>query len=215
MLLLHDFFISSLIARTPMKRAVIIFFLALCLQSGAQSFTGGFRIGMTGSQVQGDQISGFDKAGLTGGFMVGLPVDDFSTLDLELLFVQKGSRRNPTKDNLTKYIMRLNYIEVPLMYRRRLKSDFGFEAGLSFGILLKNTEVEYDINGLMPGRPPFKEYEVAAHAGFRYYLDDKNSLNLRYSNSVLPIRPHSGGVVYYLNRGQYNLVLGLTYEHQF
>lgn len=196
---------------------IILFCAALLLTIGsyAQSFSGGFRLGVTGTQVQGDAISGFDKAGISAGFMVGIPLNDFSTLDMELLFVQKGSRRNPTKDDLTKYIMRLNYIEMPILYRRMMKKSFGFETGLSFGVLIKNTDVEYDIYGLMPYRPAFEKYEIAAHIGFRYVLGDKSAVNLRYSHSVLPIRPHPGNVVYYFNRGQYNLALSLTYEYHF
>jgi len=200
-----------------MRKIFPIVFIFLAVQAGAQSFTGGFRIGLTGTQVQGDKLSGFDKAGLTGGFMVALPLNAYSDLGLELLFVQKGSRRNPTKDNnLTKYVMRLNYIEMPVMYRRRLKKSFGFEAGLSFGVLLKNTEVEYDINGLIPARPPFEKYELAAHIGFRYFLNDNSTFNLRYSNSILPVRKFPGISTYnYFDRGQYNLVLSLTYEYKF
>ncbi|PKP04789.1 MAG: hypothetical protein CVU11_03495 [Bacteroidetes bacterium HGW-Bacteroidetes-6] len=198
-----------------MKILLFCSVMLLFWDSNAQSFTGGFRIGITGTQVQGDNISGFDKAGISAGFLVGIPLDDYSTLDMELLFVQKGSRRNPTKDDLTKYIMRLNYIEVPFLYRRMLKKSFGFETGLSFGVLIKNTDVEYDIYGLMPSRPPFEKYEVAAHIGFRYVIGESSSVNLRYSHSVLPIRPHPGGVTYYFNRGQYNLALSLTYEYHF
>lgn len=198
-----------------MKTKLLVLLFLFAAQANAQSFSGGLRIGLTGTQVQGDMISGFDKAGICGGFTVGIPLNDLSSLGMELLFVQKGSRRNPTKDNLTKYIMRLNYIEMPVMYRRKLKKNFGFETGLSFGVLIKNTDVEYDINGLLPGRAPFEEYEFAAHAGFTYYLNEKSAVNLRYSNSILPIRPHPGGVVYNFNRGQYNLALSLSYEYHF
>lgn len=198
-----------------MKILLSVAFFILASLAMAQSFTGGFRGGLMGTQVQGDRISGFDKAGICAGMTLGIPVGKFDQLSLELLFVQKGSRQNPTKDNLNKYIMRLNYIELPLLYRRKLKSHFGFETGLSFGVLIKNTEVEYDINGLMPARTPFEKYEIAAHAGFTWYLNDNSAVNLRYSNSVLPVRPHPGGVVYYFNRGQYNLALGLSYEYHF
>ncbi|HPF00226.1 MAG TPA: porin family protein [Bacteroidales bacterium] len=200
-----------------MKKILFLFLLILTLQSSAQSFRGGFRAGLTGSQVDGDNLSGFDKAGLTGGFMVAIPLNEFSDLAMEMLFVQKGSRRNPTKDNnLTKYVMRLNYIEVPVLFRRQLKSNFGFETGLSFGILLDNENREFDINGAIPARPDFEKYELAAHLGFRYFFNEKQSINLRYSNSVLPIRKAPGISTYnYFIRGQYNMLLGLTYEHWF
>lgn len=200
-----------------MKRILSLFLLFLAVQAGAQSFEGGFRLGMTGTQVNGDRLAGFDKAGLTGGFTVALPLNEYSDLDMELLFVQKGSRQNPTNRNgLTKYIMRLNYIEIPLLYRRQLKKSFGFETGLSFGVLLKTTDVEYDINGIIPARPDFEKYELAGHLGIRYFLSEKRTINLRCSSSFLPIRKYPGISTYnYFDRGQYNLVLALTYEHWF
>lgn len=200
-----------------MRKILFVFFLILTFQAGAQSFDGGFRAGLIGSQVDGDNLSGFDKAGLTGGFMVSLPLNEFSDLAMEMLFVQKGSRRNPNNaNNQTKYIMRLNYIEVPVLYRRQLKKSFGFETGLSFGILLDTENREFDIYGVIPARPDFEKYELAAHIGFRYFLNDHQSFNLRYSNSILPIRKAPGISTYnYFIRGQYNMLLGLTYEHWF
>ncbi len=200
-----------------MKNILFLLFFVISISAAAQSFKGGFRLGLTGSQVDGDNISGFNKAGLTGGFMAALPIDEYSDISAELLFVQKGSRKNPTKNNnLYKYIMRLNYIEMPFLYRRQLKTNFGFEAGLSFAILIDNKNREFDIYGKIPARPDFEKYEIAAHAGFKYFLNEKQSVNLRYSNSVIPIRKSPGISTYnYFIRGQYNIVLSLTYEHWF
>lgn len=198
-----------------MKKLLVLLIILLPFFVSGQGFYGGLRLGMTGSQVQGDNLSGFDKAGITGGFIVGIPVGDYADFQTEILFVQKGSRKNPTKNDPSKYIMRLNYIEMPFLYRRQLKENYGFETGLSFGVLLENTDVEYDLYGVLPSREPFKEFEVAAHVGIWYKIRDNTRVNLRYSHSVLPIRPHQGGVTYYFNRGQYNLVLGLTLEQRF
>lgn len=198
-----------------MKKLFFILIILLPVIGFSQRFYGGFRLGITGSQVQGDNLSGFDKAGLTGGFLVGIPIGDYSDFQTEILFVQKGSRKNPTKNNLSKYIMRLNYIEMPFLYRRQLKQNYGFETGLSFGVLLKTEGVEFDENGILNSREPFKKYEVAGHVGIWYNLNDNSRINLRYSHSVLPIRPHQGGATYYFNKGQYNLVLALTFEYRF
>ena len=198
-----------------MKHFLFVFFVFTSLFLHAQSFYGGVRLGLTGTQVQGDNLSGFDKAGLSAGFIVGIPLGDYSTFQTELLFVQKGSRKNPTKNDASKYILRLNYVEMPFLYRRQLKKDFGFETGLSFGVLIKNTDVEYDLYGLLTSREPFEKIEISAHVGLWYLLNEKTRVNLRYSHSVLPVRPHQGGASYYFNKGQYNLVLALTLERSF
>jgi len=198
-----------------MKKLAVLLMIFIPVFAFSQGFFGGCRGGITGTQVQGDNYSGFDKAGITAGFIVGIPIGDYADFQTELLFVQKGSRKNPTKNDPTKYIMRLNYVEMPFLYRRQLKEKYGFEAGLSFGVLLKTEDVEFDENGVLPSRTPFEKYEFAGHAGIFYNINESNRVNLRYSHSILPIRPHQGGATYILNQGQYNLVLALTLEHRF
>lgn len=193
---------------------VIGLLILLCLPTSAQTFRGGFRFGVTATQVSGDMLSGFDKAGLTGGFVLSLPLHSEGSLQTELMFIQKGSRRNPTKTSSAKYIMRLNYIEMPFTYRRWV-GNFAIEGGFSFGYLFKNYDIEYDANGIIPGMDPFNSFEFAAHLGLIYQISDHDCINFRYSNSILPIREHAGGGTYWLNQGQYNSVLNLSLIHYF
>ena len=102
-------------------------------------------------------MSGFKKLGLTGGFTLAFALSEKSELSTELIFVQKGSRQNPTENNPSKFLMRLNYIEMPWIYSFKLKKQkIGFEGGLSFGILLKTEYVEYDLYGKIPTRLEFQ-----------------------------------------------------------
>ncbi|MBK7030063.1 MAG: outer membrane beta-barrel protein [Bacteroidales bacterium] len=50
-------------------------------------------------------------------------------------YIQKGSRHNPDYDkgDLDKLIIRLGYVEMPLLYQYKLKSGFFLEAGTSIG----------------------------------------------------------------------------------
>ncbi len=201
-----------------MKRNIILAFFLLAatsFSSHAQQFVGGFRLGLNASQVRGDLLSGFDKAGLNGGLSLMLPWSDKDQFQLEFLFSQKGSRRNPTKDSYQKYIMRLNYIEIPFSYYRLLGDKWGIHAGLSFAYLIKNSGIEWDENGLIPSSTPFNKFEFAGHAGLFYRVSEKSQFTLRYSNSILPIRPYSSGQTYYMNLGQSNQVLTFAYEFRF
>lgn len=193
----------------------LIFLAGVSLGLKAQNFRGGFKLGLNASQVRGDLLSGFDKAGLIGGLTLELPLKHEDFLQMELLFTQKGSRRNPTKDSYKKYIMRLNYIELPISYYKIFGSKYGVQAGLSFAYLIKNTGIEWDENGFIPSATPFNEFEFAGHAGLFYQMNENSRFNLRYSMSILPVRPHSSGQTYYMNLGQTNLVLSLTYEYRF
>ena len=197
-----------------------IFFVLLLLVGflgslKSQQFVGGLRFGLNASQVRGDLLSGFDKAGLNGGITLMLPWSDKDQFQLEFLFTQKGSRRNPTKDSYQKYIMRLNYFEIPFSYFRLIGEKWGIQIGLSFAYLMKNSEIEWDENGLIPSSTPFNKLEWAGHAGLFYRLSQKSQFSLRYSNSILPIRPYSSGQTYYMNLGQSNQVLTFAYEFRF
>jgi hypothetical protein len=182
----------------------------------AQVFHGGVKGGVGASQVSGDRLAGFDKAGLFGGLFAGISLSDHSEIHLEMLYVQKGSRQNakPDKGIYSSYVLRLNYIELPLMYTWRGNDYFELEGGLSYGYLMKNTDVEWDENGLLPATNPFRKYEISIQLGMNYILNDQMKVNFRLNNSLLPIREHAGGATYLLNLGQYNtlLMLGLRYQ---
>ena len=50
----------------------------------AQVFTGGLSAGLVGSQVAGDNFSGYNKAGIFAGGFVALSVSEKSSLQMEL-----------------------------------------------------------------------------------------------------------------------------------
>lgn len=194
----------------------MVFFCSIH-QIQAQIFHGGLKGGICASQVSGDNLRGFDKAGLFGGLYAGIDVGNQSQLILEMQFVQKGSRQNakPDKGIYTSYLLRLNYIELPFMFVWRGNSYFEIEGGLSYGRLMKYTDVEYDENGVLQNMNPFRKYEISVHLGMNYLLSDNFKVNFRLNNSLLPIRDHASGATYYLNLGQYNTVLMLGLNYQF
>ncbi len=199
------------------KYILSVFLVFSCLSGYGQLFHGGLRLGVNGSQVSGDMLSGFDKFGLHGGLYVGMDLSARTRLQMEMMFVQKGSRQNakPHKGIYNSYLLRLNYIELPLMLIWRGNSYFELEGGFSYGYLTNNTDVEWDENGLLPGTTPFREYEISVQLGFNYLLSESLRVNFRLNNSVLPVREHAGGATYLLNRGQYNTVLMLGINYMF
>lgn len=201
-----------------MKPVQIIFpVLLITMKLSAQQFFGGATGGIVGSQVAGDQLSGFNKAGICAGFFAGIHWSENITTRLEMLYFQKGSRQNarPDRGIYRTYIMRLNYLEVPLMITFHHLSYFEIETGLSFGYLPRNKDVEYDEYGVMPGQKPFKKFELSFNAALNYPLNNKWKIHFRYNNSLLPIREHPGGVyLYWWDRGQYNIAVFLGMQYQ-
>jgi hypothetical protein len=183
----------------------------------SQHFNGGLFGGLVASQISGDRLAGFDKPGLYTGAFVSYNLNPEQSLQMELSFIQKGSRKTPNMDigDYTSYKLNMNYLEIPVWYRYKPLERIGLEASLSWAYLFNYSEK--DENGdipMPPGVPEFKKYDVSAGAGIFYNVNRKLSMHLRITHSVLPVRPHAGGAVYRLNFGQYHHALMFTLHYQ-
>lgn len=181
----------------------------------AQQFSGGLFAGVTATQVSGDQLAGYNKTGFAGGGFVTTPLGKNFDLALEIMYIQKGSRRKSKPGNDSTYLMKVNYAEVPLLFGYTYKGRVKIEVGPYFGKLVFS--YEEDQNGEFPekDRAPFKPYEIGVDAGLSYRLIKGLYVHTRISTSLLPIRPHRSGITYYFNRGQYNTVLLFSFRYQF
>ena len=75
-----------------MKKLILsICFLFILCSLSAQNLGGGLHIGLNGTQVDGDNSAGFNRAGLVVGGFVSYAVSDNFELQPELQFEQLGS----------------------------------------------------------------------------------------------------------------------------
>lgn len=193
---------------------IIIFFVSIS-GSFAQDFHGGVLAGLASSEVSGDRLQGPHKAGLYFGGFVNRYISQRSSFQMELDYIQKGSRENPTEKNgYYSYLLRLNYIEIPVSYKYDFHPKGTLETGLSLGVLVNYYE---EANGYeqVAGAGDFETLDLSFNIGAYYTLVDNLRINIRYSNSILPIRPHAGGNSYMLNQGQYNEVLSFVLFYEF
>ncbi|MCB0430585.1 MAG: PorT family protein [Flavobacteriales bacterium] len=173
-----------------------------------QNFKACLRLGVSTSQVSGDDLGGFDKIGFAGGAFASLATSEKFSWEMGIHYVEKGSRKaaNPGKGDYRFYLMALQYMEVPVLLRYH-KDNFIFGFGPSFGALIGSKEK--DQYGDIPYNPPrpFNKTELNANLTIAYNLGERWEFQWRLDNSILPIRPHAAGAVYRWNRGQYNNVL--------
>ncbi len=200
-----------------MKRIV----LACCCLLGiftaqleGQTFHGGLTAGLVASQVSGDQSGGYNKLGFYGGPWASFGFRENWRFQMEITFMQKGSRENPSEDNNHRsYKLDLNYIEVPLMFRWYFRDKLELEFGIAYGVLVYTYEEEdfVELNSR-----PFNTHNSSLVLGLYYHLSDNWNANFRTSNSITPVRKHISGGTYIrrLNFGQTNniLTLGLFYR---
>lgn len=190
---------------------VAFLFLVFLPAASAQQFEGGLLAGGVSSQVAGDNISGFHKAGISFGGFVRLELDDRSGLQLELFFVQKGSRTSDqdVKAGMNPFLLRLNYVEMPLIYQY----DFGklrLEGGLTAAFLASHYE---EVNYLDNTQDAWRSLNFSSIVGVRYLFHEHWSLGLRSINSINSIRKNmvDGNVKRYGNKfGAFNDVMQLA-----
>ncbi|MDQ3192761.1 MAG: PorT family protein [Bacteroidota bacterium] len=173
----------------------------------AQSFKSGLTVGVSNARVLGGvNKEGWRQFGIIAGPFVEYDLNELSGLKMEMLFSQKGERKpyRPNAGDYTFYKLRLNYIEIPVLYFHS-HNKFIFEAGPSFGYLIGH-KVE-DLHGPTELDRPYKKLDFGANLGINYQLTEHLDMNWRYSNSIIPVRDHIGNVVWRYNRGEYNSVL--------
>ncbi|RUA25680.1 MAG: hypothetical protein DSY76_06455 [Bacteroidetes bacterium] len=205
-----------------MKRFLFIslIFFSVLSSWGQSDFNFGFQLGLNGSQVTGDQLAGFHKAGLFGGLFVNHKAGRLGNIQLEMNFTQKGSRKNAKPDEgiYDSYLMRLNYVAVPLLYRFKIKKTLDIDLGLEAAYLISSRE--RDINGWVEpdlSVPYFKDFDFSIFAGIGVEINEHLLFVFRYSYSIVPIRPRPPGNYYYgyWDAGQYNEVVTGTLQYQF
>lgn len=160
----------------------------------------GLLVGANFCQIDGDNYAGYRKIGANVGGIGHIRLYKRITFSFELLYSQKGAKsdivRFSTLDSttiVTKYGIRLNYAEIPLMinYFDKHKSHFGM--GISIGRLLNTSETleTKPPTTLNTDDYPFKKDAYDFVAGADLHLIKGLFLNLRFQYSLLPVRTSS------------------------
>jgi hypothetical protein len=204
-----------------MKRLVFLLMVVLPgFHAGAQNvFKVGFLGGVNTSQVHGDMLSGFNKAGLIAGGFVKKEISDTWGVKFEILYTEKGSRKNarPDKGDVKFFLLRLNYAEIPLVLRFRHKKIVG-ELGLSEAFLVNHRQ--WDEVGEITHLNPVRKTETNLITGLAWQVRDNIEFNVRYTNSIFPVLKFDVPVYYtsrfynLFNRGFYNNVLNFSIHYQ-
>lgn len=200
---------------------LILSFTVLCFAGITQRFNGGVFLGGDVSQVDGDNNEGFHKFGYLAGAFVSLRVSPHSSFQLELGYIQKGSRIADTLSNAgNTYLMRFHYLEVPLLYQYTFAKRFSCETGPAMDVLLGSLE---ESNGIeTQSSVPLRPVTLAGIIGVSGFISKHLQANLRFNYSLLSIRDISGmKIIPYTYRhilfetGQYNNVLSFSLRWYF
>ncbi|MEI6696864.1 MAG: porin family protein [Bacteroidota bacterium] len=199
-----------------MKARFILIFIFLCstLFVNAQYFNAGIKLGVVGSQVDGDTYGGYDKLGLDIGLFVNYQLSMRTALQLEMEYIQKGSSHTPNveKGDYIEYKMQINYLQLPVLFQYKLSQNFSAEMGPAFGLLLSNYE-EYNQWEIQSN--PFRKFAFSWVTGINYAINDNWNANFRLDYSLMGIRqkPAPGDRWIFFQYGQFNnaLVISIHY----
>src|SRR5438132_954255 len=93
----------------------LVIFISLALPVSSQRFSAALTGGLNAAQIDGDDLAGFDKVGISAGLKAIILFDSPLSLNMEFLYNEKGSRPdifNPGYDpdiNIT-----LKYADLPV-----------------------------------------------------------------------------------------------------
>lgn len=198
-----------------MKRyfLLILSFISFSIPLLSQNFNGGVLLGADVSQLDGDNYGGYNKIGLLGGGFVSLDVSDHSSFQLEMEYIQKGSKAYDTLGNDFRF--HFHYLEIPLLYQYSLGKRFSFEAGPAADVLLGSLEESSGVE--VPSTIPLRKITLVGIYGGSYFLTPHLKLNIRVNYSLLSIRETGSKYTYppgyrkiFFEKGQYNNVLSLS-----
>jgi hypothetical protein len=196
------------------KLLIPVLFLLAANMAFSQRFNGGALAGFNASQVEGDTYKGYNKPGVVAGFYVETDIAPAIFVAGEIKYSQKGARKKVTSKDPSKYIMRLNYIDLPVYLAFRTSQNSAVLAGLSTGFLI--SAKEFDEYGEFPpeDQNDFNTIDLEPLIGFQFDFLDNLKADLRFSMSVLPIRGKPVNTNYYWQNNQFNNVITLSLLYQ-
>jgi hypothetical protein len=193
---------------------LLITMLGLTDHTFGQRFHGGVMVGLAATQLDGDNLGGYNKPGVRFGGWVNTHIKPNMILQLELEYIQKGSKISDAELEQQKYYhCRLNYIQVPLLAKTTLMPRLEGEAGIAASYLTRSLE-DKDGGGFLQANPDFTQFELSGLVSLGYQLLENLTVNVRFNYSLLPVREHPGDQTYWLDRGQFNnaMLFSLYYQ---
>jgi hypothetical protein len=201
-----------------MKKIFFIIIVCTLINTGyAQTFKGGFHIGLLATQVDGDDFSGYKKPGLFLGAFANIPFKEMFKFQLEIDYAQKGSRAPAS--NPYRYRIVLHQIEVPLLFGCKLWKEFTGEVGVSLNIIASAKEY-YDNILVLPedgSGCKFNFIETGGILGLSYIFKEHYALFFRFNYSLYPTLGTNVGPrgVHKLQKYTWNNAMLFGFSYQF
>lgn len=157
----------------------------------SQRFIGGITGGMNISQIDGDDLAGYNKVGLIGGGYVSTILSDRWQLSLELLYSQQGSRQSSSDGFYGTFDkIQLNFVEVPVLINFK-EWKFHVQGGLSYLRLIDRKLIE--TTGVdVTDQFPLQEGTFSMIFGLTYFSSEQWGYNFRWTKGIQDLQKGTG-----------------------
>jgi hypothetical protein len=170
-------------------------------------YRAGFKLGYSLHTLTGDLTKSHPGGKFLAGFWFQLKMNKKWTAQTELLLLDKGIGMLAVK---SPHWVNLHYLEIPVLFQYHRKIIY-FEFGPGLGYMINCAEHLYGNES--PGLVfiyPFSKSELSFNAGIGCALNEKWTLGLRLSHSLLPVR----SAVPSVSKESYNRLLALSVIRQ-
>lgn len=181
----------------------IILFASISFANGQKGFSGTAVVGINLAQIQGDNLAGYDKPGISAGFKISYPVKPIMDLSMELLYSTRGSQEKlfGSVNGSGLGTTNLKYIELPVIVSIKdwLIENEGYykvkaEGGVSLGYLF---DVESQNAVYNDGLGNLREQDISFLIGATYNINSHLGFTLRYTRSLVDLYQLEGELISY------------------
>jgi hypothetical protein len=186
----------------------------LCAQHNYQSsYRVGLKLGYSLHTLTGDLTKTQPGQDFIGGFWFQLKMNKKWTAQTELLLIDKGIGGGPgeqSPNQVCPHLVNLHYFEMPVLFQYHRKNIY-FEFGPGLGYLISCAEHVYgNVSPDLVFKYPFIRREISFNVGVGCKLNEKWTLGVRLSHSLLPVR----SAVPLVSKKSYNCLLAFSVTRQ-
>lgn len=195
---------------------LLYIFISIPLRVEAQKFGGGIKLGFNASQIDGDDLAGYDKIGINTGLNTSYNLSKPWQLNLDFVYSQRGSQSKLINDGLGSFRkITLNYLELPIYvgYQDWYMEDDFYKvqafAGASYSRLfsVKNQLGVSDID-----EANFLKNDISYLFGVKYMFTKHFGIEGRYTRSITKLYKNPNDnrkslIGYFLNFGLFYKIL--------
>lgn len=172
-------------------------------------------VGMNATQVDGDDLAGYRKVGLNAGAGVYVLLPRNFSVNMEILYSQKGARTsaNQMVQNSDDYKLILDYVDIPLIFNYHDKDNMKekdvaiFGLGFIVNTLVRNKQLFGGQECVGNDCNEYRKLGLEAVANVIFVFARKFGVNLRFTYSMLNITSKPVDYSNLKNGGQRNNVL--------